>query len=71
MEVGAWNVQRLQTLWQSQPLDRVKPCWLVNQHLADAAMSPDANRTRYLSHSFISGKIEREVGVGVNACSKC
>ena len=71
MEVGAWNVQRLQTLWQSQPLDRVKPRWLVNQHLADAAMSPHANRTRYPSHSFISGKIEREEGVGVKAHSKC
>ena len=42
--------------WQSQPLDRVTPPWLLNLRLP--AKSPYANGTRYLSHWFISGKIK-------------
>ena len=43
-------------LWHSQPQHRVTPPWLANPH--PPAMSPHANRTRYLSHWFNSGRIK-------------
>ena len=42
--------------WQSQPIDRVIPPWLVN--LCLPTMSPHTNGTRHLSHWFIGGKIK-------------
>ena len=39
-------------VWQSQPLDKVIPPWLLNPR--PLAMNPYANGSRHLSHCFMS-----------------
>ena len=61
--------------WQSQPLDKVTPPWLV--HLCLPAMSPHTNWNSDPWHWFIRGKIKGGKGGGkctiqrLNKASSC